>query len=482
MTRNTTNSLVIGLPELDAEAERRANYKVKNYFPDAGPYRRALYPKHRQFFAAGAQHRTRAFLAGNRVGKSEAGAFETTLHVTGIYPEWWTGRRFDKPVNVCVAGDTAKTVRDILQEKLLGPPGEKGTGMIPAHLIDRWSPKQGLSNAVESVSVRYATGGTSVISFKSYDQRREAFQGTAHHLIWLDEEPPEDILTESILRTTKTGDFPGGMVMLTFTPLQGLTPLILSFLPGGNLEAPVDGNVVFCDWSEVPHLSEQEKADLITRIPAFQRDARTKGIPALGSGAIYQVPEVDISVKDFDIPKHWPRWFALDTGWDATAAVWGAFDRETGVIYLYSVYKRGQAEPTIHAAGVRARGSWIPGVGDAAAINNHDGRQFLDIYRELGLDLALADKAVEAGIQAVWELMSAGRLKVFGSCGLWFDEFRIYRRDDKGRIVKHNDHLMDCTRYLVRGRQRMKTQPPPKRRRRPDYGAYRRSDGLGWMC
>ena len=480
MTRKPTNPLVTGLSELDAEAERRANYKVKSYFPDAGPYRRELYPKHVRFFAAGAHHRTRAFLAGNRVGKSEAGAFETTLHVTGIYPEWWMGRRFDTPVNVCVAGDTAKTVRDILQEKLLGPPGARA-GMIPAHLIDRRSAKQGLADAVESLWVRHATGGVSVISFKSYDQRREAFQGTAQHLIWLDEEPPEDILTESILRTTKTSDFPGGMVMLTFTPLQGLTPLILSFLPGGNLTAPVDGNVVFCDWSEVPHLSEQEKADLVTRIPAYQRDARTKGIPALGSGAIYPVPESDVRVKDFDKPKHWPRGFALDTGWDTTAAVWGAFDRETQVLYIYNVYTRGQAEPAIHAAAVRARGSWIPGVGDAAAINNADGRQFLEIYRQLGLDLTLADKAVEAGIQEVWEMLSAGRLKVFESCGPWFDEFRIYRRDDKGRIVKKHDHLMDCTRYLVRGRQRMKVQPQPKRRR-PDYRAYRSSDGLGWMC
>ena len=225
-------------------------------------------------------------------------------------------------MNIWAAGDTAKTVRDILQTQLLGGLGAPDTGMIPAHLIVRRSAKQGLADAVETAWVRHRLGGVSVLTFKSYDQRREAFQGTAQHLVWLDEEPPEDILTESILRTTQTSDFPGGMVMLTFTPVQGVTPLVLSFLPGGNVTVPTGGNVIFCEWDEVPHLSDQEKADLMNRIPAYQREARTKGIPCLGSGAIYQVPESDISVDDFEIPKHWPRGFGLDTGWDWTAAVW----------------------------------------------------------------------------------------------------------------------------------------------------------------
>ena len=470
-----------------AAAEQRAASKLYRYFPDTGPVRRKLYPKQLQFFAAGAEHRTRAFLAANRVGKSDAGAFEATLHLTGEYPHWWVGHRFDGPVNVWAAGDTAKTVRDILQEKLLGRPGALGTGMIPAHLIDHTSAKQGIADAVESVWVRHRSGGLSVLGLKSFDQRREAFQGTAQHLIWLDEEPPEDILTESILRTARTNDFPGGLVMLTFTPLQGVTPLVLSFLPGGDFTVKTGGNVVFCDWDEVPHLSDEEKADLIKSIPPYQRDARTKGIPALGSGAIYQVPETDIRVKDFEIPAHWPRGYALDTGWEWTAAVWGALDRETGVLYLYSVHKRGQAEPAVHAEAIKARGLWIPGVGDASAINLKDGQQFLEMYRNLGLDLELADKAVEAGIQEVWEMLSSGRLKVFDSCGQWFEEFRLYRRDANGKIVKQHDHLMDSTRYLVRSRhQRMKTKRPEKTSEDYEDRLRRKMDGRAgsqdWMA
>lgn len=202
------------------------------------------------------------------------------------------------------------------------------------------------------------------------------------------------------------------------------------------------------------------RESLWASIPPYQRDARSKGIPQLGSGAIYQVSEDDVKVADFVIPKYWPRAYGMDTGWEWTAAVWGAHDRETDTVYLYSVYKRGQAEPPIHVDAIKARGAWIRGVGDAAAVNLYDGRQFVDIYRGLGLDVDIPDKAVEAGIQRVWERFSAGRLKVFASCSAWFEEYRLYRRDEKGKIVKANDHLMDATRYLmVSGLDRMRVEP-----------------------
>lgn len=209
--------------------------------------------------------------------------------------------------------------------------------------------------------------------------------------------------------------------------------------------------LVTATWDDVPHLSEDEKKELWGSIPPYQRDARTRGIPQLGSGAVYQVPESAFTVPDFEIPKHWPRAYALDAASSGpTAAVWGAVDRETQTGYIYSVYKREQAEPSIHAAAVKSRGLWIPGCGDVAAVVNSDGEQFIEIYRKLGLNIILADKGVESGIQDTWELLSASRLKVFASCGAWFEEFRLYRRDEKGRIVKQNDHLMDATRYWVK--------------------------------
>lgn len=244
--------------------------------------------------------------------------------------------------------------------------------------------------------------------------------------------------------------------------------------------------VVMATWDDVPHLSEAVKAELWASIPPYQRDARTKGIPQLGSGAIYQVSEDLLKVAPMEIPAHWLRCFGMDTdqgaGW--TAAVWVALDRQAATLYLYDCYKQQRAEPVIHAQAIKARGVWIPGVADAAAlvVTQHDAQQLIGLYRNLGLDVELPDKSVETGIQEVWELMSAGQLKVFSSCAAWFEEYRMYRRDEKGRIVKEHDHLMDATRYAIRsGRARMKTFAPqaPAIRRASNYD--RTVAGTTWM-
>ena len=392
------------------------------------------------------------YVAGSMVHHNTegVGGYETACHLTGIYPAWWTGRRFEKPVRAWAAGDTAKTVRDIIQHKLLGAPGDYGTGLIRGDCIIKTTVKTGISDAVDTITVKHSSGGQSSISLKSYDQRREAFQGTEQDLIWLDEEPPLAIYTECLLRTMTNN----GIVMCTFTPLMGMSDVVLSFLPGGKIDiAGSDPSkfVVMATWDDVPHLSDAVKKELYDSIPPFQRDARSKGIPQLGAGAIYPVPETDLLVTDFEIPTHWPRCYALDVGWNRTAAIWGALDRDTDTLYLYSEHYRGQAEPILHAEAIKGRGAWIPGVIDPASRgrSQHDGIQLLQQYVEMGLDLQPAKNAVEAGLYAVWQRMSAGKLKVFKSCTHWTTEFRLYRRDESGRIVKDSDHLMDTMRYLV---------------------------------
>lgn len=441
---------------------RRARNRILRYYPETGPLRRELYPKHQEFFRAGADHRERLMLAANRVGKSEGvGAYEITCHLTGRYPDWWQGRRFTSAVKAWAAGDTSKTVREIVQEKLLGARGSLGQGMIPGDCIVHKTAKSGVADAVDTVYVKHVSGKNSVLVLKSYDQRREAFQGSEQDVIWLDEEPPLDIYTECLLRTMTTN----GLIVLTFTPLQGLSDVVLSFLPDGDVKRPAKYTVL-CTWDEVPHLSAEVKAELWKSIPPYQRDARSKGVPALGAGAIYPVPESDITVADFAIPAHWLRAYGLDVGWNRTAAVWGALDRQTDVLYLYSEHYRGEAEPSVHAAAVRARGEWIHGAIDPASRGRGqaDGRQLFQNYLDLGLRLELADNGVESGLERMWNRLSSGRLKVFASLGQWLSEYRLYRRDDKGRIVKKMDHLMDATRYLEsRVTEIAKTEPAAKK-------------------
>lgn len=217
--------------------------------------------------------------------------------------------------------------------------------------------------------------------------------------------------------------------------------------------------VIGATWDDCPHLSDRDKVDLIASIPPYQRDARTRGIPQLGSGAIYPFPESGIRMADVPIPKHWRRGFGFDCALaGTTAAVWGALDPETQVLYIYSVYKRTQAETAVHAQAFLSRGKWIPGVGDAADIIDEDRQQFLDAYKTCGVDAELPNKGVETGIQAVYDRFSNGLLKVFSSCEAFFAEFRLYRRDEKGRVVKKNDHIMDA---CVRAGTRVATPEGP---------------------
>jgi hypothetical protein len=42
--------------------------------------------------------RERLLMADNQLDKTIAGGFEAAMHATGRYPDWWQGRRFDKPM------------------------------------------------------------------------------------------------------------------------------------------------------------------------------------------------------------------------------------------------------------------------------------------------------------------------------------------------------------------------------------------------
>lgn len=228
------DALIDASPEqLDAiEArllKRLAGWRMTNFFPDDGPLRRELYTRHMAFFRAGATYRERCFMAGNRVGKTIGGAYETALHLTGRYPPWWEGRRFDEPIQAWAAGKTKETTRDIVQLELYGQPGQPGTGMIPADDLAGVKARPNGGGALDFMVVRHKSGGTSTLGFKSYDQGRKAFEGTARHWIWLDEEPPQPVYSECLTRTATTQ----GLIAITFTPLEGATDVVLDFMTKG---------------------------------------------------------------------------------------------------------------------------------------------------------------------------------------------------------------------------------------------------------
>lgn len=195
-------------------------------------YARERYPRHLEFFGAGANYRERCFLAANRVGKTTCGSFELTCHLTGLYPDWWQGKRFASPVRAWACGRRNETTRDIVQASLLGPVAYdgmrkvlQGTGMIPGYLIGRVTWKRGVEDLTDTVKVKHVSGGWSTLGMKSYEQGRGSFEGTSQHVIWLDEECPIDVYGECLIRLMTTQ----GILLLTFTPLEGMSETVLQF-------------------------------------------------------------------------------------------------------------------------------------------------------------------------------------------------------------------------------------------------------------
>ena len=418
-------------------------------FPESGELSRHKYSKHMECIRNSATYPENLFLAANRIGKTLLGAYVATCHATGIYPDWWDGKRYNRPVKIWIGGDTSISVRDIIQEKLLGPPGQYGTGMIPKDTIVSTKTKRNIPDAIETAQIKHIHGGTSVIVFKTYEQGRVLWQGTEIDHIWLDEEPPQEIYAEALIRTMTTK----GSLLLTFTPLNGMSDVVSSFLEDQKLGKDATKATVMATWNDAPHLTEDAKKQMLKGIPINQRKCRSEGIPMIGSGLIYPVEE-EVFIKEFELPKFWPKFYGMDVGWNVTGVCFMALNREDDCVYVYSEHYGQQAEPVVHADAIKRRGAWIRGVVDPASRGRAqaDGKALMDIYKDLGLKILPANNAVEAGIYEVWSRISSGRLKIFNSCVNLKRELGMYHRDQEGKIVKKNDHLLDALRYgLVSG-------------------------------
>lgn len=254
--------------------------------------------------------------------------------------------------------------------------------------------------------------------------------------------------------------------------------------------------VIGATFDDAPHLTEEAKRDMLASIPAYQLDARARGIPKLGAGAIYPLAEEEVSCAPFEIPPTWAHGGGMDVGWNRTAGMWFARDPKSGVEYGYAEYYQGMKEPLLHAEAWRAHGLWIPIRIDPAAKGRaqKDGTQLIEDYRALKIPLEPAINAVESGILAVFNKLSTGKLKIFKTCRNFFAEYRMYQRDEKGHIKKTKDHLMDALRYAHAGgtdwwtarpigwREDGTIEPPDVMAGFAHQGREEGTSGLGWMA
>lgn len=431
------------------------------------------YPKQVDFHNRGATHRERLFRAGNQLGKTWSSAYEIAFHLTGLYPDWWQGKRWARGVTGWALGESMESTRDTLQRLVLGRPGEWGTGTIPEKLIVDIKRAQGIADSVDAVFVRHASGLMSRLYFKSYEKGRSKLQGETLDFAALDEEPPLDIYTEVLTRTNATK----GIVWITFTPLLGMSEVVRLFLQNPTPDRSDTSMTI----DDVLHYTPEERARIIESYPAHEREARAKGIPILGSGRVFPIAESAITVDPFQIPDHWPVICGIDFGWDhPTAMVWVAWDRDTDTLYVYDCNRSRETTPAQHAPFILSRGPWIPVAWPHDGLQHEKGSgfQLAEQYRNAGVNMLhemaqfpetgdenghkVSRVSVEAGVLNMLQRMQAGKLKVFSTLNEWFEEFRLYHRKD-GKIVKLQDDLMSATRYAYMMMRYAITPPDPQK-------------------
>jgi phage terminase large subunit-like protein len=383
--------------------------------------------------------------------------YELVCHITGTYPDWWEGKVLQLPHNWWVVGENSNLIRQSIITTLLGPVGEYGTGLIRHKDLDFASltDTTKVTTTVTAFRVKHSSGKYCQIDFKTYEMGRTAFQAAEVNVLF-DEEPPPDIFSECLTRTASLGD--EAMTLMNFTPLKGAGPLIEQFLDGGAIKTgPINEtkHLTHLTWDDAPHLSEATKKELIEMYPVYIRDARTKGLPVVGEGAVYPIAEekVFIDPLPFPVPDHWKRYFSLDFGWkDPTAITWHAIDPDSGIDYQYAEHYLSEAPVGTHAEIIKAQnkiaGFMIPGVCDPSGGGRSivDGVQARQMYMtDYGIPMVSADNAIETGIAKTYQAMINGKLKVFTTCPFTRKEFRTYSRFKAG--FKGADHAMDTLRY-----------------------------------
>ena len=451
------------LDSIDRHQKLRELYRVKPGSVPGSPY-----PWQVAWHNAGAVEAERAIISANRVGKTRTAAAEVAIHLTGFYPRWWKGRRYDRAVDVIVAGRTNEDVRNIQQKALCGVINEHhlpdGSGWLPPETIGACTFRQcGVANVLDTVKVKHVSGGTSEITFKSYEQHATKFQGVSQDICWLDEEPEEyEIFTECQTRVLDRK----GMVLYTNTPLLGMSDICKHFMDGGH-------GIFFtpATWDDAPHLDAIAKEELKARYPEHERATRTKGVPMMGTGRVYTVDDDVILCDPFPIPDHFRRIMGLDFGIDHPAAgAWIAYDADTDIVYLYDTFREKGLTPPAQAQLIRPRGLWIPVAWphDGMARDKGSGVPLAQQYRSAGVNMLpepahwestmMVERGIrssqsrEAGAMELLERMYTGRFKVCKTpaTAVFMEEKRmLHRKGQPPVIVAVRDHVESAVRYAI---------------------------------
>lgn len=422
---------------------------------------KSFYEWQREFNAATASNTACLLMAANQVGKSRTGCVIDAYHLTGLYPDDWEGHKFDFAPTCWLLGYSGEKTRDLLQKKIFGNyiSGEWRGGYIPNELILDALPMNGTPRAIREVRVQHVHG-IATCQFWSYSGGQAALMGNVLDWYHQDEESIDAEIYPQVITRTINGDRGrGGRGILTFTPENGKTELVCQFM-----DYDVAGQYIqTATWKDAPHIGPEKEASMLAMYPEYQRDMRSKGVPLMGAGLIYQIDETLVSVDPFKIPGHFKIIAGLDFGWDhPLALIRLAIDEENEVVYLTHAFKRSK----MHAyEAFRACKSWIENVPVAWPQDGYQSHsegtkemEKRDSWINEGFDLLDSHATWEAGGVSVTQgivelnmLFKNGQLRIFSNCHEVFEELRQYhtKTNSKGNaeIVKLKDDLLDALRY-----------------------------------
>lgn len=432
------------------EKEKRQKDKKVYAFYDG------LYPWQRKFVRATATHVSSMLMAANQVGKTFTGILIDAMHAVGDYPDDWEGHKFEHAPTLWLLGFSGEKTRDLLQTPLFGrfTEGEFEGGLIPKSRIVDWRAMTGTPGAMREVRVKHASGDITAVRFWSYSQGAWALMGDVIDWYHIDEEPRDKNIFPQVLTRLINGDQgKGGRGILTFTPENGRTELVIKFM-----DDPAPSQFMMrATWDEAPHLTETMKKALFDEYPEWQRDMRTKGLPLLGAGLIFDLSTDSITCNPFEIPNHFYLIDGMDFGFDHPQAhIQLAIDFDSDTIYVTHAWKKSKVLPNVAWSSTRNWAYNIPTAWphDGLQAEKGSGKTQKSYYEEEGfwmLDNHATwedgGNSVEQGVMEIYRAMTEGRFKVFSHLQGVFEEIISYHRDEKGRIVKVKDDLLDAIRY-----------------------------------
>ena len=430
-----------------------------------------------RFFATGTSDR-RGILAANRIGKTVSTCYETAYHLTGLYPDWWPGRRFDKPVTVMVAGEGWSQVALVLQNELLGTNDVKirdhiGTGAIPRACIITETMRSDGANCI-GVEIRHVSGSKSYLLFANYTQEVRQMQGFKLNLAVFDEQPPDDFFSEIVTRTATTQ----GQVLCSFTPLKGLNGLVSKFWHQEegyeHIRVSWDDVPEYDPWGE-PFLLKETRLQLERDYLPHERDARRNGVPVMGKGAVFQIrtwPTYKMGTYDFRNVMGLYRVIALDLGLvnDKTVLTlmyWDPNGQEAWLDRQIVVKGTEEANPVNyvqHLMRPEVFGTPIVLPPDAGTVGRYTMsalsiRQLfeqyeLNVYPEAIHNPPDAEGRVTNhkafGINMMRQMLELGTFHVNENCVEFLREAQNYYVDERGRFSDPDD-CIDSARYALLG-------------------------------